>query len=49
LPDKLSTIADELAITGNNVPQTADDGSDEWSVCSPAYEAAVAQTIEAHT
>jgi hypothetical protein len=49
LPDKLSIIADELAQTGNDVPQTADDGSDEWNVCSPAYETAVAETIEAHS
>jgi hypothetical protein len=49
LPDKLSIIADELVITGNTVPQTADDGSDEWNVCSAAYEAAVAETIEAHS
>lgn len=47
--DKLSIIADELARTGNNVPATADDGSDEWTVCSPAYEAAVKETIEGHS
>lgn len=47
--DKLSIIADELAQTGNNIPATADDGSDEWTTCSPAYEAAVAETIEEHS
>lgn len=47
--DKLSIIADELARTGNYVPAVADDGSDEWTVCSPAYDAAVQETIEGHS
>lgn len=47
--DKLSIIADELAQTGDNIPAVADDGSDEWTVCSPAYDAAVAETIEGHS
>lgn len=47
--DKLSIIADELARTGNNIPAVSDDGSDEWTVCSPAFDAAVAETIEAHS
>lgn len=47
--DKLSLIVDELLQTGNDVPATADDGSDEWNVCSAAYEAAVQETIEAHS
>lgn len=49
MPDKLSIIQDELAITGNYVPAVADDGSDEWTCCSPAYDAAVAETVEAHS
>lgn len=47
--DKLSIIVDELILTGNDTPAVADDGSDEWNVCSPAFEAAVAETIEAHS
>lgn len=47
--DKLSIIVDELARTGNNFPSVTDDGSDEWTCCSPAYDAAVAETIEAHS
>jgi hypothetical protein len=47
--DKLSIIADELARTGNNIPNVADDGSDEWLCCSPAFDAAVQETIEAHS
>lgn len=46
--DKLSLIQDELGILGENVPAVADDGSPEWNVCSPAYEAAVAETIQSH-
>lgn len=49
MSDKLSIIADELAQTGDHIPATADDGSDEWTTCSPAYEAAVAETVEAHS
>lgn len=47
--DKLSIIADELAQTGDYIPATADDGSDEWTTCSPAFDTAVAETIEAHS
>jgi hypothetical protein len=47
--DKLSIIAGELAQTGNNIPAVADDGSDEWTVCSAAYDTAVQETIEAHS
>ena len=49
MADKLSIIADELAQTGNTIPAAADDGSDEWTVCSPAYDNAVRETIEAHS
>lgn len=49
MPDKLSIIQDELGRTGNNIPATADDGSDEWTVCSPAYDTAVAETLEGHS
>jgi hypothetical protein len=47
--DKLSIIAGELAQTGDNIPAAADNGSDEWTVCSPAYDSAVAETIEGHS
>lgn len=47
--DKLSIISDELARTGNTIPAAADDGSDEWTTCSPAYDAAVKETIEGHS
>lgn len=49
MPDKLSIINDELARTGNNLVAVADDGSDEWTVCGPAFDASVAETIEAHS
>lgn len=47
--DKLSIIADECQRNGITPPSAADDGSDEWNVCSPAFDAAVAETIEAHS
>lgn len=46
--DKLSIIQSACALTGNLVPNVADDGSDEWNVASAAYEAAVDTLIEAH-
>lgn len=46
--DKLGIINDVLAETGNNLVAVADDGSDEWTVCSPAYEKAVKSTVEIH-
>jgi hypothetical protein len=47
--DKTSIIQEALALTGNNVPPVADDGSDEWRVGSVAYETAVDGLIEAHS
>lgn len=46
--DKLSIISDECGIMGENPPATADNGSPEWNVCSPAYESAIQETIEQH-
>jgi hypothetical protein len=46
--DKLSIVQTSLQLTGNYVPNVADDGSDEWNVASAAYEAAIDSTIEAH-
>lgn len=46
--DKLGIIQDCLALTGNNLVNVADDGSDEWLVCSAAYEAFVPVALENH-
>lgn len=46
--DKMTLINSALAQTGNNLVNVADDGSDEWTVCSPAYERALAYVIEQH-
>jgi hypothetical protein len=45
--DKLSIINDVLAETGNNLVAVAGDGSDEWTVASPAYDKAVENTLQA--
>ena len=45
--DKLSIINDVLAETGNNLVAVADDGSDEWTVASPAYDKAVENCLQA--
>lgn len=47
--DKLSLINSALSQTGDNPVATPDDGSDEWNVCSPAYERALAYLIESHS
>ena len=46
--DKLGVINSALSQTGDNTVNVADDGSDEWNVCSPAYERALAYMIESH-
>jgi hypothetical protein len=46
--DKLTLINRALVTTGNNLVAAADDGSDEWTVCSPAYEDALAVMLEEH-
>lgn len=48
MSDKLSTIVDCLLLKGQRIPAVADDGSNEWNVCSAAYEHAVAHLIEEH-
>jgi hypothetical protein len=45
---KIDLINSALSQTGDNLVATADDGSDEWNVCSPAYERALAAVTEAH-
>lgn len=47
--DKFSICSDALALTGNNVPNVADDGSDEWNVASVAFESSVDSLIQAHS
>lgn len=45
---KLEIICSALAQTGDNLPTAADDGSVEWTTCSPAYERALGVVTEAH-
>lgn len=47
--DKLSCINAALALTGDNQVAVADDGSDEWNVCSPAYERALGYMMDSHS
>lgn len=44
--DKLTLINQQLSLTGNNLVNTAEDGSNEWQVCSDAYEAALPYMLE---
>lgn len=44
--DKLSLVQDACALTGNNTPTVASDGSEEWEKGSIAYEAALPYAIE---
>lgn len=46
--DKLSVISRALSSTGDNTVSIADDGSDEWNVCSPAYDEALGYIMESH-
>ncbi len=45
---KIDLINQALALTGNNLVQVADDGSDEWLVGSAAYEASIEYMFESH-
>ncbi len=47
--DKLGAINAALAFTGDNTVNVAEDGSDEWNVCSPAYERAIGYIMESHS
>lgn len=47
--DKLSTINSGLVLTGDNLVNVADDGSDEWLVCSAAYETSIGYISESHS
>lgn len=44
--DKLAIIQDACTQTGNNSPNVADDGSEEWDHGSVAYEMALPYAIE---
>ena len=46
--DKIGIINSELAQTGNATVAVEDDGSEEWNVCSPAYDVGVDVTVERH-
>lgn len=45
---KLDTINSSLVSTGDNVVNQSDDGSDEWNVCSPAYDRGLSYIMESH-
>lgn len=47
--DKIDTINSALSLTGDDVVASADDGSYEWNVCSPAYETALGYIMESHS
>lgn len=46
--DKLDLIGSALAQMGQNAVVAADNGSEEWNACSPAYERGLAYAIEQH-
>jgi hypothetical protein len=46
---KLDLINSALSQTGDNLVAVADNGSDEWNTCSPAYEDALPVMIEGHS
>lgn len=47
--DKLDVVNSALSQTGDNLVASADNGSDEWNVASPAYERGLAYMIEGHS
>lgn len=44
--DKLTLINSALSQCGDNLVSVLEDGSDEYNVCSPAYERAIAVLLE---
>jgi hypothetical protein len=46
---KLDVINSALVATADNTVATADDGSDEWNACSPAYDRGLAYAMEGHS
>jgi hypothetical protein len=47
--DKTGVVNNALSSTGDNTISVADDGSDEWNVCSPAYESGLSYAMESHS
>ena len=47
--DELGIINRALAATGDNTVSAADDGSDEWNTCDPAYQAGLSYAMESHS
>jgi hypothetical protein len=47
--DKLGVINSALTSTGDNIVLVAEDGSDEWNICSNTYETALAYIMESHS
>lgn len=45
---KLMVCNDALGMTGNSLSVVADDGTDEWTVASIGYEAAITYMIDQH-
>jgi len=46
--DELGIINSALAATGDDGVAVADDGSDEWNICDPAYQRGLAYAMESH-
>lgn len=46
--DEITLINRALAMTGDNTVSVADDGSDEWNTCDPAYQAGLSYAMESH-
>lgn len=47
--DKLGVINSALTSTGDNIVNAADNGSDEWTICSNSYETNLAYIMESHS
>lgn len=48
ITDKIGVINECLLLTGQNLVSVEEDGSNEWNVCSAAYEGAVGLLLERH-
>jgi len=46
--DELAVINSALAATGDNTVNAANNGSDEWNVCDPAYQRGISYASESH-
>ena len=47
--DELAVVNRALSATGDNQVAQADDGSDEWNTCDPAYQAGLGYAAESHS